>query len=272
MVVAAGGEATHEPEEAVALLFETLNFIHFDRVDTTLEKVPPPLKPAVEHLAQTFHVNTSPEDRAVLNTMILTSRASDDIPRPGSVYLRKDWAVAPDGGSTPFDHLPGDLKALAKELFDPSRDDQIAKSLAELKVVQGERAQSGCRADIENRKRALFAELESCFFDALVEFTPVCDFAQGKQAMIRFVRGFLLPEKYMHLLKQAPFLTSIGPVIVPEFDGPHHIAMNARYVIGLPRNATTVRPAFRIRQQVMVALQAWFASHAARPGYLFIDR
>src|SRR5262245_28446643 len=40
MVVAAGGESSHSPQEAVALLFETLNSIHFDRTETSLLKIP----------------------------------------------------------------------------------------------------------------------------------------------------------------------------------------------------------------------------------------
>ncbi len=274
MVIAAGGEAKHTPDGAVALLFETLNFIHFDRVETTLEQqqLPPPLKPAMEELARVFHAETSPQEKAQLNTMILVSHPVDGIPRPGSAYLRRTWPKPDQGQVNPFDLLPGSPKELTKELFDPYRDVLVQKSLAEEKIVQGQKAAGGARADAQNRINALWGELEGAFEDALVEFTPICDFAQGKQSMTRLVRGFLVADKWVHLLKQAPFLNSIGPINIPDAAEPCHLVMNARYVTGLPRNAGYPRPIFRIRQQVMVSLQAWFASHAGRPGYLFIDR
>jgi hypothetical protein len=226
----------------------------------------------MEELARVFGIVTSPADQALLNSMILTSRVADAIPRPGSVYLRRDWPKPPAGQSTPFDMLPGNAKALTKELFDPYLDETVKKSLAEAKVVQGQKAASGARADAQIQANTLMAKLEGTYEEALVEFTPICDFAQSKQVMVRLVRGFFIPQEFAHLVKQAPFLHKIGPIFVPGLDGVRHLVLNARYVNGFAPSVFGLHPAMRLRQQLMAALQAWFASHAGRPGYLFIDR
>jgi len=55
-------------------------------------------------------------------------------------------------------------------------------------------------------------------------------------------------------------------------NGNYKIVVNARHLYSKPvEDLKKHKAAFRLRRQIVTDIQAWFASHAARPGYLSVD-
>ena len=101
----------------------------------------------------------------------------------------------------------------------------------------------------------------------LVEVSPTCDHVQGKIRQCRLLAGVRVSADQANRLKKAEFLWSLGPF--------HHKGANSCLVIDLRQLftcnktiLTSLRPTWRLRQQVLTELQNRFATHASRAAVL----
>ena len=109
----------------------------------------------------------------------------------------------------------------------------------------------------------------------LVEVTPACDYANNKCEIARFAAGVLVDENEQKSFKIGPaeraFLWEIGPITLGGENGLWHIVLNARLWAFRPwPRRTKANPACRLREEPLVDLQHWLASHASRPGHFAV--
>jgi hypothetical protein len=107
----------------------------------------------------------------------------------------------------------------------------------------------------------------------LIEVSPICDFAQGKRPVCRFVAALIVPDLLVSIFPksgQHPYLFHLGGIRLPNQDGTFHLLVNARFVLGIKGADKLIRasPLLRLRSAVLTSLQSWLSAHAARPGYL----
>ena len=115
----------------------------------------------------------------------------------------------------------------------------------------------------------------------MLEITPACDYAAGKTEVGRLLGGMLvqsartrtgnskrmLPEKSRTFAKQTEFFLMRNSTF--SLDGVYSLVVNARHLHTKPRaEMASHTPVFRLRHQIVADIRAWFAAHAARPGYV----
>jgi hypothetical protein len=103
-----------------------------------------------------------------------------------------------------------------------------------------------------------------------VRIGAVCDYAQGKPGPVPYVLGALTPVKPAYDGKSSPAeyeapllkLTDAGPI--------EKLTINARFVATLtaPERVDLPEAAFRIREQLLVALVGHVSGYVVRPGFL----
>jgi hypothetical protein len=171
--------------------------------------------------------------RAILNAPFIVGSIPDaDVaPYPGNVYLARSWR---SGDVYPLTYASISVEAIVNDSFsDPSR----ARGRCEL---------------------------------LMVELTPACDFVQGKATMVRLVGGILVPQELARQVKTRTAFLWVSPLIEVPGTGRQHLVLNAHFMAGRPATTIPIRADFRIRRQAMIDIQAWFASHAGRPGYMSV--
>ena len=112
--------------------------------------------------------------------------------------------------------------------------------------------------------------LESCA-SVLIEVSPGCDYAQNKRKRLRFVVGLLIPIGLDGLLLgNAGFIKKIGPIVYGEKE--LYLAIDSLnfHSVPLDQSQKLAKPMFRIRNHVLVDIQAWLGGHLSRPGHLSI--
>jgi hypothetical protein len=105
----------------------------------------------------------------------------------------------------------------------------------------------------------------------LIEVSPVCDFAQDKRPVCRFVAALIVPDTIESVFpKSHAFLFRLGGFRLPGEEGVFHLIVNARFALGIKGGDKLIRarPILRLRSAVLSSLQSWLSAHAARPGYL----
>ena len=80
----------------------------------------------------------------------------------------------------------------------------------------------------------------------------------------------LVPEELGDFVAQGLFVWRSDPIVMPNEGTTWRIVLNARLALGFPVGDVAIAPHFRLRNQVVVGIQAWFAGHAARPGCVSI--
>lgn len=105
-----------------------------------------------------------------------------------------------------------------------------------------------------------------------LEITPVCDYAQGKQRVVRLLPGVLWPEDISSdkidtrkwYVYRSPVIMSQGKFYYAVFD--------FRYLTSIPMGKISGKtPIFTIRQEMLVDIQAHLAAHTSRPGFVSIN-
>ena len=90
------------------------------------------------------------------------------------------------------------------------------------------------------------------------------------------IAGLFVPIAYANKIKKASFVKDVGMIHFEgteegSLSGNYRLVLTSRYLLGMDLETLAKhKPAFRLRSQVLVDVQAWFASHAARPGYISI--
>lgn len=175
--------------------------------------------------------------RAHLNSVLLTM--SSDTLRPGNVYLAESTYSRDD------------------------QKDEFKKTFA---------------LDVFGKKD-LPAQIAQASKIVGVELTPACDHAAQKTATARMVLGLLiqlnadLANKAKLPATSRLFAKEIEPIQLQlsgdANDQTYKLVVSARHLKTKSlAELKKEKPLFRLRASVVADIQAWFASHAARPGYV----
>jgi hypothetical protein len=116
-----------------------------------------------------------------------------------------------------------------------------------------------------------------------IEITPACDHAGNKSHLARVLCGILVridgnavKESDLKLPPSSRlFAKELEPLWIDneamQLKGVFKLMINARCLLSISLNELRQKKAvFRLRYPVVCDIQAWFASHAARPGYVSV--
>jgi len=113
----------------------------------------------------------------------------------------------------------------------------------------------------------------------LIVITPYCDYAQNKAYFLRLLGGMFVKEEKKSIIKGSGtlYVKKIGPLYIEGKEkqitsGNYYLALNSHFIVGMKKSDLEYTKVIcRLRKQALVDIQAWFASHAARPGYISIN-
>lgn len=266
-VKASGVSTLVNQHDALSRLFDGLNDVLLDHVQVAALRA----KREEERFGQLLldrcstHSSLSNMQRAEINRILLTSQLglTDSQTWPGNVYVLKLW----NEEQTEFPY--------------PTNEKDIRKCLYELYPCPDAVSENKQNAkEWKNQLKAIASSTTPC----VVEITPICDHAAHKATSARLLCGLLiiLPESGVEMvaydgrLALPPasrsfakdlFFTMLN-VEKADLKGRYILVMNARQLTTMPLDSLKLQlPAFRLRHSVVVDIQAWFATHAARPGY-----
>jgi hypothetical protein len=251
LAVASGGKRSKTNRSCVCHLFEGLNPVHYD----LLEQIASADMPTDAHARQLKArvkegVTLLAPQSALLNRILLASPAGAEgrAVQPGNVYVFRTWKEA-KYGTCP---VPAYSTAKFKEY------------VAELWSIPKER-----NADQQKKLDKIAAVSVPC----AVEITPACDHDQEKAPLARLLGGLIIKDEQLKLptpsrvfAKQVEAVHILSPR--HKLDGAYTVVVSARHLFSAHLNDLVRRtPVIRLRHQVVTDIRAWFASHAARPGY-----
>jgi hypothetical protein len=243
--------ASDQDDEAACLthLFQGLNPLHYDQLENRVGIV----CGSEEHVGKLrgkVHagVTLTDELKSRLNGIFLAARVPDKgwSINPGNVYTEKGWSKDGD---------PFFLRKTARK--------RLERLVSEL---------------LSEKNPEKLKKLTDLSTPCLVELTPICDIANAKTGLARLLGGILIKssgdiafDKKIHLPsgnrifgKQIEFCS----LREKRLSGRYSLLLNARQLYSKPLATLRLhKPAFRLRHDVVRDIQAWFASHAARPGY-----
>jgi hypothetical protein len=247
--LADGASSQDDRAACLSHLFQGLNPLHYDQLENRVG-VACQQEEHVRKLRDKIRggVNLTDELKNRLNGIFLTARAPD-VGRPvnpGNVYIEKGWSKSDDG----FFLRKGALRKLERfvsEIFSEKNPDRLRK-LTEISIP------------------------------CLVEVTPICDNTNAKAAIARLIGGILVKSTGDAAFDKKTRLSSTNRIFAKQIEfcslqdaslaGSYSLFLNARQLYSKPLGKLSLhKPVFRLRQEVVRDIQAWFASHAARPGY-----
>ena len=253
-------------------MLETFSAMQFERFQDVRR---PSLAKDVSKLCKQAKPKLTPEQMAALNSMLLLSpvHQSDVGVKPGNLYLAKPSLKL----KCPVTRCAVKVAELASTMsLRFTKDAEWKKFDDDLQKARRQQQSKSQAAKLEKaaakRKRSI---LQQCL-PVLLELTPACDHAQNKADCARFVAGILVPDKHAKILDwgsdDPPFLRRVEPLILPGKNGLWHLVLNARALYSIPNARRKIRssPLARLRESLQNDIRAWFATHAARPGYLSV--
>lgn len=188
------------------------------------------------------------EQRARLNSALLCADPSSAL--PGSVYLTETSSNDLAGIIR-----VGNLRKFVAEVFS-RKDDKDSKDFLD-KIV-------------------------AAATPIFVEFTPACDHANRKAAVCRLLAGIAVDLSKTGLAEEKVTIPPACRLFAKETEplwlncdgtnsSPHRIIVSARCLVtASTEQLAGFKQLVRMRPVLVADLQAWFASHASRPGYLSI--
>jgi len=254
LVVSAGGSPDLKPQRIMNCLFESLSHIHLDQLEHYIFDIPMERLPCKKSLSEKLAQKPvlSADQTSYLNSILLISKVP---PRksytwPGNIYIAKFWNKKEQ--PFPFDKRKKIFRNFISEIW----------------------------ANLESDARRLdFLKRQS--IPCLVDITPTCDYANKKIKHVRLLGGVIIKSSGDKNRDRKLRLKQECKVFAKEIEfcrfhngriglqGNYRIVINARHLYSKPvEDLRLHKAAFRLRRQVVTDIQAWFASHAARPGYL----
>ncbi len=225
---------------------------------------------------------------SMLNKTLLVSYQIDDILQPGNVYLQlnelnlrqeeinntwKNKLVVLE--SVPAEKMSAEKKGEAKE----SIDKKYNVFLSEIKALiidikkDANNLINGClntiklEAEKETRKRIFD---ESIYVDLNV--TPICDFAQKKTSVYRFLPGILVKEEFKEYLITGTAYLYISDPVVHVLGDNYIFVFDFRFLHSIrDQDVQYQKPEFRLKHQLISDIQVKLSSHVSRSGIYFID-
>jgi hypothetical protein len=256
LIVSAGGNADLSPQSLMNCLFESLNLVHLDQLEHCvfgMEKKDLPRKNGLaRQLVQ--RPTLSAEQISRLNGILITSKVPPNKSHmsPGNIYVAKLWNRKDQ--SFPFDKRTKVFKNFIIDIW----------------------------PNLKNNNELLdFLIRQST--PCLVDITPACDYASKKVKIARLLGGVFIRSSGDKKKDEKLELKDQCKIFAKEIElcyfqsealglnGNYKIVVNARHLYSKPvEDLKKHKAAFRLRRQIVTDIQAWFASHAARPGYLSI--
>ena len=239
IVLDENGKSTTQNEVFLRGILETLHPLHNDRLEHFAGVMPHSLNKSTSFIQKESSPSIVSLEEINRMLILVPVSAGDKVVRPGNLYAANGWT--PNSNRFPIKR-----EVLIEELIEKNK--QIT--------------------EMENTNVQ----------PVLVEITPMCDFAQKKNRQARLLAGLLVPvntKKNLINKGRADFMNVLGGFSVKAEDrfgvpeGMYCLALTARYLCSQElRRLGRCQPVARIRHQGLVGVQAWFASHAARPGML----
>jgi len=281
--IAVAGQQLSEQENLLQDILAALNPVHMDH----LERKSSELNLESERIRRLFETarKTKSDGTAEsrLNTKFVIAGVAEGSSSisPGNIYEIGDkndekFPILKEGSL---------FGSLVYDVFDPRGDEEYRKLNEDYwrlkkEVETAEEANGtvpeqtrtelrGLKKRLDQKARELREGLKEGSVPVLLEITPSCDYAQRKNQMARFVGGMWVPQESIHLIKKhSVFLKVIGPLVLEATDDkPLFLVLNAHFLFGYAKSEWAGKARYRLRSQVLADVQAWFASHAARPGY-----
>ena len=269
----AGGGQIVDRNRAIRTLLEGLNALHLDHLENEEREI---CDSNANKLLWDNVGNLSNTGKVDLNTRLLTSAVDDDDMRvrPGNLYLPSPTQKA-KCPVTRFRLGARDIiRDMAPKWTKNDAYNSLSKTLKKLEKAAGDEVEiKSKKKELEEQKLAIVSEC----LPILLEISPACDFAQGKQHVARLIGGLLVPDKHRKVFAIDPawrtYLKQLQGISIAGRDGIWHPVLDARFCYGIrnPGRAIRVKPSCRFRVPVVVDVQSWFAAHAARPGYAVVD-
>ena len=253
--LAAGGQTIQNDEDGVVAVLESLNPLHEDRLDELSRankyEGDPELLEAIQKDRDAGGKQLDEPARRLLNRMLLLQPepAAGRSAAPGCIYLRGAW----DGD------------------FPIGEGDQSGpRGMSHFELLEH------TLNDWPDGNEAR-AALAASHVPMLVELTPVCDHSQAKAPYTRLAAGLLVPADQKHEITSKEYVRTtraftLDPVAGAEIEGDYVLAINALMLVTLPREELSKQtPVCRLRSPLLGDVQAWFGSHAGRPGIISLD-
>lgn len=129
---------------------------------------------------------------------------------------------------------------------------------------------------IQKEKDTYTKRLKENTIPIFLEFTPGCDYVQGKRKKLRLIFGFLLPYNFENILDgqtKTKFLTFSGDNIIStpiiEYKNKaYQVFFDLHTITGINENTfSDIHSIFRFRKELLVDIQQKIATHISRPGF-----
>ncbi len=269
--IAVAGQQLSEEENLLQDVFAALNPVHMDH----LERKTTDLALEGEKIRSLFKIaresRSDGKAESKLNSpFVIAEVKNSQSMAPGNIYQEREE----DGeGKFPLSKTEKLFGSLVYDVFDPMGEDdykELNKKIKEARESGNEMEDQLTDMKKVLRKKAdeLRENLKEKTEPVLLEITPACDYAQRKNKMLRLVGGLFVPTEMIHLIKRnSIFVKIVGPLEIKGKKDPQYLVLNSHFLFGYPEPEQTWKTTYRLRSQVLVDVQAWFASHAARPGY-----
>jgi hypothetical protein len=241
-------------------VFETLNPIHYDHSERRqLEELN---DECWDIFQQCQHVKSDSTKRSIINSRLALSQDLyyTDI-YPGSIYF------SDENNSFLESHFGIEKEDLLKGVFEPEPHIKVVAQRIKLGAI----IQFATYKIYQQFVNSTIRKYSEVAIPIAVEVTPSCDFTNNKSPLVRLVPGVLISAHVKDYLvgPGAAFLWR-SPSFYLEgiYNEPFILMFNSRYIISYKRNTPVhlPEPVFRLRNQYVVDIQAWFARQSARPG------
>lgn len=227
-----------DKSNCLSSLYGALNPLHADRMNN-LSNLPKDLFTNEVEKILGVRAKIGHDITARINSMLHLSYDNLDRISPGCIYVYRYRDKRPVGVPT--------WSSLLDDLIQPSKNKPDIKALLR----------------------------NDCLL-MIVEISPVCDHAQKKVRIPRFIPGFLIPTKHLKYFKRdsrgGSFMWDFGPLhieIMNKWKGGHHFCLSARHIFSLGFDEIEYQPPFtKLRPQVLAEIQNWVAYYISRPGVM----
>ncbi|HEV7745965.1 MAG TPA: hypothetical protein VGO56_13280 [Pyrinomonadaceae bacterium] len=262
LLLATGAGQNEDMSTVSQGLLEVLNSLHLDGLEHLDASA---YRKEINPIRKLDKPELSTSQMAKLNSMLLLSPAdpTDSTVKPGNVYLPSKIS----GLGCPHALCVPDVEGLMNDVLSLKKDGEYKRLSDQLNSKSDAAAKRG----FKRKLRTQFTSLMKQCRVTLVEVTAPCDFSQQTRSVSRFVAGLLVPELLGKLIKDKKESSRrLEAVQIPGLDGIWSLVLSARfpYVIGKPEKLIKVAPLFRLRNSVVIDIQAWLAAQSARPGYV----
>jgi hypothetical protein len=265
LVHAAGGSVI-APKMISSSLVESLNSVLLDSMEQYIDVMD---RCETDKLIKTAELTE--QAKLHLNTRLLTAkvREGDAVLRPGNVYLTS-WSKKPRRPVPRVEIVPSEVLSDFAVKWTKDRAYREQKDTLDKLERQDRPEATEARRALQRLETQLRQKLRC----AVVEVTPVCDFAQGRSRVVRFVGGLLVPDELTRCFAEckAPYFKRVKAVQVDQDEEPCELILNAHFVYSrsMPVRGSH-RAAFRLRGGVVTDVQHWLSTHSSRPGILVVD-